>query len=47
MGILKVPFDKYFIKSEATVNLSISYYNPRSLAFEPLIEKWDFSLDFK
>ncbi len=25
--------------------MQMSYYNPRSLSFEPLLEKWDFGLD--
>jgi hypothetical protein len=33
-----------YLNINAVVFLQMSYYNPRSLAFEPLLERWDFSL---
>jgi len=33
------------IELKSTVFMQMSYYNPRSLSFEPLLEKWDFGLE--
>lgn len=34
-----------YLDLKATVFMQMSYYNPRSLSFEPLLEKWDFGID--
>jgi hypothetical protein len=38
------PTEAPYLNINAVVFLQMSYYNPRSLAFEPLLERWDFSL---
>ncbi len=49
MGVWQILYpeisaEEAYLDINSFVYITINYYNPRSLAFEPLLEKWDFGI---